>query len=52
MQAPEKQQAIVAQIDAIGALKQYLHLQGFFADQARKSMVYAEQVREELAQEA
>lgn len=51
MQSAESQKSILAQIDAIGALSQYLRATRQQGDMARKTLAYAEQVREEMIQE-
>lgn len=47
-QTAERQQAILADINAIGALNQYFQLVFFKADQANKAIASSEQLREEL----
>lgn len=48
MQTPEKQQAILSDIRAVGALKNYLGTVSFLANVAKKSIAFSEEVRDEL----
>ena len=51
MQGTESQKAIVAQMDAIGTLSQYLQTQSTLARMADKAIEADEQTREELLNE-
>lgn len=51
MQTPEKQAAIIAQIDAIGTLAMYLNTSLYLADQARKSVNASEELRDAIIAE-
>ena len=51
MQGTESQKAIVAQMDAIGTLSQYLQTQSTLARMADKAIEADEQAREELLNE-
>lgn len=51
MQTPERQESIIKQIDAIGALHQYFHVISQQADLAEKSIAADEAMREELLRE-
>ena len=51
MQSEESQKAIVAQMDAIGTLAQYLQTQGMLANMAGKVIEADEQTRDELLEE-
>ena len=51
MQSPDSQKAILAQIDAIGSLKNHLVLLMRNAEMAGKTLAFDEQTREELLME-
>jgi hypothetical protein len=48
LQSAESQKQLMNQIDAIGILKGYFHTIGFLGEQARKTISYAEEARQEL----
>lgn len=50
-QTPDRQQSILSQIDAIGALHQYFQTTRFLAAQAAKAIEAAGEVRDELLAE-
>lgn len=51
MQTPEKQAAILREMDGIGALSSYLSTVQYYAAQGRKAIVDGEAMREEIAAE-
>lgn len=51
LQAPEAQQSIVAQMDAIGGVLQYMQTVMVRADMARRSVAADEQTRDEILAE-
>lgn len=51
MQSAERQQGILRDMDAIGALEQHLRMVLHRADMARKAIVDAEELRDELLTE-
>lgn len=51
MQTPERQQSIIRQMDAIGALNDYFQTLFYRADMAQKAIEADEQARDEILQE-
>lgn len=51
MQSADTQKGILQQMDAIGALKQYFHLQRYRAESAGKAITFDEQTREDILAE-
>ena len=51
MQSADMQRSIIAQMDAIGTVKQYLSMAMHKASLAGKSLVYDEEILEEIAAE-
>jgi hypothetical protein len=50
-QTPDRQQSIITQIDAIGALHQYFQTMKYLSAQAQKAIEAANEVRDELLAE-
>ena len=51
MQSVDSQKGIMQQMDSIGSLKQYFHLQRYLAESAGKSINFDEQTRQDMLAE-